>query len=98
MPQYAKNALTTIAVPQQPQTSMDELVPPPVLVPKLHMTKSPPALPFRSTPMEPQPSSSTSTEYKSRPISLEMFNRAATDLNGKGIINMKKYQKYLHKP
>ena len=96
VPQYAKNALPTIAVPQQPQTPMDELVPPPILVPKLHKTKSPPALPFHSAPMEPQPS--TSTDYNSGPISLEMFNHAATDLNNKGVINMKKYQKYLHKP
>ena len=98
VPQYTKNALPTIAVPQQPQTPMDELVLPPILVPKLHMTKSPPALPFCSMPMEPQPSTSASTDYKSRPISLEMFNHAAADLNDKGVINMKKYQKYLHKP
>ena len=98
MLQYTKNALPTIAVPQQPQTPTDELILPPILVTKLHMTKSPPALPFCSTPMEPQPSTSTSTDYKSGPISLEMFNHAATDLNDKGVINMKKYQKYLHKP
>ena len=97
VPHYAKNALPTVAVPQQLQTPMDEFVPPPILVPKLHMTKLPPALPYHSTPMEPQPSTSTSNEYKSRLISLEMFNRAATDLNNKGVINMKKYQKYLHK-
>ena len=96
VPQYAKNALPTVAVPRQPPSPTDELVLPPVLLPKLHMTKSPPALPFHSTPMEPQPS--TSTDYKSGPISLEMFNRAAADLNDKGVINMKKYQKYLHKP
>ena len=98
VPHYAKNALPTIAVPHQPQTPMDELVPPPILVPKLHMIKSPPALPSRSMPMEPQPSTSTSTKYKSGPISLEMFNRAAADLNNKGVISMKKYHKYLHKP
>ena len=104
VPHYAKNALPTITVPQQLQTPMDECVPPPILVPKLHMTKLPPALPDHSTPMEPsapmepQPSTSTSNEYKSGPISLEMFNHATTDLNNKGVINMKKYQKYLHKP
>ena len=31
------------------------------------------------------------------PISLEMFNRAASDLNTKGIINLKKYNYYLLK-
>ena len=94
--QYAKNALTTIAVPQQPQTPMDKLVPPPILVPKLHITKPLPAIPYLS--MEPQPSTSTMTNYKPGLISLEMFNHAAADLNDKGVINMKKYQKYLHKP
>ena len=104
MPQYTKNALPTITVPQQPQTPMNELILPPILVPELHMTKLPPALPFCSTPMEPsapmepQPSTSSSNDYKSRLISLEMFNHAAADLNNKGVINMKKYQKYLHKP
>ena len=34
--QNTKNALPTIAVPQQPQPPLDELILPPVLVPKLH--------------------------------------------------------------
>ena len=42
--------------------------------------------------MDPQPSTSTTTDYKSGPISLEMFNHAAADLNNKGVINMKKYK------
>ena len=62
------------------------------------MTKSPPAVPYRATPMEPQPSTSAATDYKSKPISLEMSNHAATDLNDKGVINIKKYKKYLYKP
>ena len=48
--------------------------------------------------MEPLPSTSTATNYKSEPLSLEMFNHAATDLNEKGVINLKKYKKYLYKP
>ena len=92
-PQNAKNALTTVAVPQQPQPPPDELILPPVLVPKLQMTKTPPTVPYRATPMEPLPSTSTATNYKSEPLSLEMFNRAATDLNEKGVINLKKYKK-----
>ena len=96
--QNAKNALTTVAVPQQPQTPSDELILPPILVLKLQMTKSPPAILYRVTPMDPQPSTSTATDYKSGPISLEMFNHAAADLNDKGVINMKKYKKYLYKP
>ena len=97
VPQNAKNALTTVALPQQPQPPPDELILPPVLVPKLQMTKSLPAVPYRATPVEPLPSTSTATDYKSEPLSLEMFNWAATDLNEKGVINLKKYKKYLYK-
>ena len=71
---------------------------PPVLVPKLQITKPQPAVPYCATPVEPLPLTSTATNYKSEPISLEMFNRAATDLNEKGVINIKKYKKYLYKP
>ena len=31
------------------------------------------------------------------PVSLEMFNKATSDLNTKGIINLKKYNRYLVK-
>ena len=70
------------------------------MVPKLHMNKSPTdaTVPYHATHMEPLPSTSTATDYKSKPLSLEMFNRAATDLNEKGVINLKKYKKYLYKP
>ena len=88
------NALTTIAVPQQPHSN--ELILPPVLVPKLQMTKPPSTVPYHATPMEPLPTTSTATNYKSEPLSLEMFNCTATDLNEKGVINIKKYKKYLY--
>ena len=39
--QNTKNALTTVAVPQLPQTPPDELVLPPILVPKLQLEKLP---------------------------------------------------------
>ena len=39
----------------------------------------------------------SSKEIKSRPLSLEMFNCAASDLDTKGIINLKKYNSYLVK-
>ena len=98
-PQNAKHALTTVAVPQQLQPPPDELILPPVLVLKLQMDKSPAsaAVPYH-THMEPLPSTSTATNYKSELLSLEMFNCAATDLNDKGVINLKKYKKYLYKP
>ena len=51
--QNAKNALTTVTVPQQSPTPSDELIPSPILVPKLHMTKLPPAIPYCATSMEP---------------------------------------------
>ena len=98
--QNTKNALTTVAVPQLPQTPPEELILPPVLVPKLQLEKPPTTLsvPYHTTHMEPLPSTSTATNYKSEPLSLEMFNRAATDLNEKGVINLKRYKKYLHQP
>ena len=38
---------------------------------------------------------STKTQTETEPISLELFNRAATDLNEKGEIELKRYKKYL---
>ena len=94
--QNIKNALTTVAVPQLPQTLPDELVLPPVLVSKLQMEKPPTTIsvPYPTSPLEPLPS--TSTNYKTEPLSLEMFNCAATNLNEKGVINLKRYKNYLH--
>ena len=69
--QNTKNALTTIAVPRQPQPPPDKLILPPVLVTKLQMTKPPPAVPYCATHMEPLPSTSTATNYKSKPLSLK---------------------------
>ena len=34
-------------------------------------------------------------EIKPEPLSLELFNRAACDLDDRGVINLKKYSKYL---
>ena len=96
--QNIKNALTSVAVPQLPQTPPDELILPPVLVPKLQMEKLlvTISVPYHTSHLEPLPS--TSTDYKTEPLSLEMFNRAATNLNEKGVINLKRYKKYLHQP
>ena len=97
-----QNALTSVAVPQlSSQTPPDELVLPPVLVPKLQMETTKPSM---TIPVSYQPpklkllptTSTTSTDYMSEPLSLEMFNHAATDLNKKGVINLKRYKKYLH--
>ena len=96
--QNIKNALTSVTVPQLSQTPPDELVLPPVLVPKLQMeTTKPPttiSVPYHPSQWEPLPT--TSTDYTSGPLSLEMFNCAATNLNEKGVINLKRYKKYLY--
>ena len=98
LPQNAKNAPTSIAVPHQPQPMPVESMIRPILMLKLSTTKPQPVVPYRATPMEPVPSTSTTSEYQTKPISLEMFNRAAADLNDEGVINIKKYKKYLYKP
>ena len=89
--QNIKNALTSVAVPQLSQTPPDELVLPPILVPKLQMeTTKPPttiSVPYRTSHLEPL--LSISTDYKTEPLSLEMFNCSATNLNEKGVINVK---------
>ena len=96
--QNIKNALTSVAVPQLSQTPPDVLVLPPVLVPKHQMeTTKPPtiiSIPYHTSQLEPLPT--TSTAYKSELLSLEMFNHAATNLNEKGVINLKRYKKYLY--
>ena len=81
--QNIKNALMSVTVPQLSQTPPDELVLPPMLVPKLQMETTKPlttiSVPYHPSQLEPLPM--TSTDYTSRPLSLEMFNCAATDLN-----------------
>ena len=93
------NALTSVAIPCPLQTPPDELVLPPVLVPKLRMeTTKPPStttVPYHASQLEPLPT--TSSSYKSEPLPLEMFNHSASDLNDKGVINLKRYMKYLYK-
>ena len=98
LPQNAKNALTSIAVPHQSQLMSVESMIRPILMPQLSTSKPQPVVPYHATPMEPVPSTSTTSKYQTEPISLEMFNRAAADLNDKGVINIKKYKKYLYKP
>ena len=68
------------------------------MVPKLQLEKplTTISIPYRTSHLDPLPSSSS--DYKAEPLSLEMFNCAATDLNEKGVINLKMYKKYLHQP
>ena len=57
--QNIKNALTSVAVPQLSQTPPDELVLPPVLVPKLQMETTKPlttiSVPYHTSHLEPLP-------------------------------------------
>ena len=75
---------TTTAVSQKPPTTSDEQTLP-IMVPR-HQTK--PIKPKMATPL-------TSTHTKTEPLSLELFNRAAADLNEKGEIEFEHYKKYL---
>ena len=94
LPHHINYNNTTIAVPHQSQPPLDGLMSPPALLPKQRSTKPRPIVPYCATPMEPQPSASG---YHAKPISLDMFIHAAADLNDKGVIDIKKYKKYLHK-
>ena len=79
-----KNIGTTTAVSQTPQITSDELSLP-TLVPCLQMK----TIKLKtSTPL-------TSTNTKTEPLSLELFNHAAADLDQKGEIELEKYKKYL---
>ena len=87
------------------QTTSDELILPPVLLPRLQVI---PSFPSASTAPQPvhlvrgpiyknQGSKHTSKDETIEPVSLVMFNKAATDLESKGVIDLKKYIRYLTK-
>ena len=87
------------------QTTSDELITPPVLVWRLQAA---PATPSTSTAQQSlqldrgpnnrnQRSRYMSEGGATEPVSLEIFNKAATDLETKGMINLRRYSKYLTK-
>ena len=78
------NIDTTTAVSQKPQTTSDEPSLP-TLVPHCQMK------PIKLKTATPLMSTNTKTE----PLSLELFNHAAADLDQKGEIEFERYQKYL---
>ena len=90
------DVITSVAVPHLSQTPPDELFLPPVMVPKLQMETKKPSTTV-NIPFQLEPSPMHTTDIKTGPLSLEMFNHATTDLNDKGIINLKKYSRYLYK-
>ena len=59
----------------------------PEMVPRRHHTKS--NKPTMATPSAPP--------IETEPISLKLFNHAAADLDAKGEIQLRQYQKFLHK-
>ena len=81
------NLETTNPVSQKSSLPKDEQSIP-AMVPHHHHTKS-------NKPKMALPSTKTNKQTETEPISLELFNRAAADLNAKGEIQLKKYQKYL---
>ena len=87
------------------QAMSDELVSPPALVPRLQAAPSSPSTSTAQQPVQVvrgpinrnQRSKYTSEGDTTEPVSLEMFNKAATDLETKGVSNLKRYTKYLTK-
>ena len=87
------------------QTTPDELTLPLVLIPRLQVTTSSPSTSAVTQPVhlvrgpvyKTQRVKHTPEENTVEPISLEMFNKAATDLDTKGVIDLKKYTQYLTK-
>ena len=78
------NVDTTTAVSQKSPTTFDEQSLP-IMVPYRQMK---PIKLKTATPL-------ISTNTKTEPISLELFNRAAVDLDRKGEIEIERYKKYL---
>ena len=89
--QNNENVITPVSVSRLSHTPPDELFLQPVMVTKLHMeTEKPSTSTNILLCLEPSPVHST--DIATGPLSLEMFNCVTTDLNGKGVINLKKIQ------
>ena len=76
------NVITPVAVSQLSQTPPDELFLTPIMVPKLQMETAKPSTTM-SIPFQLEPLPMISTNIKTGPLSLEMFNCTATNLNEK---------------
>ena len=79
------NVNTTTAVSHKLTTSDEQSLP--TLVPRRHTKLIKPKM---ATPL-----TSTTTKTELEPISLELFNRTAVDLDKKGEIELEHYKKYL---
>ena len=95
--QNNENVITPVTVSQLSQTPLDELILPPVLVQQLQIDTGKPST-TTNVPLQLDSSLKLKTnDMKTGPLSLEMFNCAASDLSKKGVINLKKYSKCLNK-
>ena len=93
-----KTTITPITVSNLSQTTLDELIWPPVLIPWLQVdtTISLTSAIDQSICLKPG-LKQIPEDVITEPVSLEMFNRVASDLNTKGTINLNKYTQYLVK-
>ena len=91
--------ITPTTVSTLHQTTPDELTLQPLLIPRLQVTTSSLSTSALTQPVhlvqgpvyKTQRVKHTPEENTVEPVSLEMFNKAATDLDTKGIIDLKKY-------
>ena len=101
----SKTTTIPITVSTPHQTTPDELILPPVLIPRLQVTPSSQSTLTVSQPVhlaqgpvyKSHRTKHTPEEETTEPVSLEMFNKAATNLDTKGVINLRRYTKYLTK-
>ena len=97
--------ITPTTVSTLPQTTLDELILPPVFVPRLQVATLSPSMSAITQPIcldqgpvySNQRPKQTPKDNTTKPMSLDMFNKAVSDLNTKGVINLKKYNHYLVK-
>ena len=95
-----KTMITPTTVSTLPQTTPDELILPPVFIPRLQVANLTPSMTAITKPIHldqgpvysNQRSKQTPKDITTELMSLEMFNKATSDLNAKGIINLKKIQ------
>ena len=95
-----KTRITPTIVSTLPQTTPDELILPPVFIPRLQVTTLSSSTSAITQPIQldhipvytNQRPKQTPKEDNAKPVSLEMFNKAASDLNTKGVSNLKKIQ------
>ena len=91
-----KTIITPASVSKPSQTPPEELILPPVLVLQLQIATTTPSTSAIDEPicLETTPKLNAK-DIKSESVSSEMFNKEVSDLNTKGIMNLKKYNCYL---